>query len=142
MSKIVKSPWRKFRIGIHSEPIRTISKSVSECESIRKEFSISFVDNRLKINPIQSNTPIRMNSKPGRLTEKNEKEIMINGSSWREGKGAFFLWGAFQFGTREKMGAPREGEGCLLSLGCVPVWNVWKTGLLGRGLRCLLSCMF
>ena len=56
-----KKPWRKFRIVIHSEPIRTILNhsdiciraNVSQSEPIRKMFGILFVEKRLKINPTQ-----------------------------------------------------------------------------------------
>ena len=48
---------------------------------------------------------------------------MTNGGFSRRGRGAFFHWGVHQFGRREKTGASIEGEGCLLSLGCEPVWK-------------------
>ena len=57
-----KVPWRKYRIGIHSEPIRTIPIHVDICirananhsEPIRKTFCNSFDEKRSKINPIHS----------------------------------------------------------------------------------------
>ena len=56
-----EKPWRKFRIGIHSEPIRIIPNhsdifiraNANQSEPIRKQFSISFVENRWKVNPTQ-----------------------------------------------------------------------------------------
>ena len=51
-------PWRKFRIGIHFQPIRTIPNhfeiyiqaNENKSEPNRKKFSKSFVENHLKIN--------------------------------------------------------------------------------------------
>ena len=61
--------WRKFRIGIHSESIRTIPNHIDICirananqfEPIHKTFWISFVEKCLKIILTQSETSIRMN---------------------------------------------------------------------------------
>ena len=62
------SPWPKFRIGIHSDLIRTIPNHSGICirananqsELIRKKFLMSFVENRSKNNPSHSD-PIRTN---------------------------------------------------------------------------------
>ena len=60
-----KTPRRKFRIGIHSELFQNISKSVCgpmQIEPIRKKFSISMVENRLKINLTQFETNLQSES--------------------------------------------------------------------------------
>ena len=54
-----KLPWRKYRLGIHSKPIRTIPIHSGICiranknhsEPIRKIFCNSFDEKRLKIDP-------------------------------------------------------------------------------------------
>ena len=54
----IKRTWRKYRIGINSEPIRTIPFHFDICiransnhsEPIRKTFCISFDEKRSKIN--------------------------------------------------------------------------------------------
>ena len=76
-------PWRKFRIGIHSESIRTIPNhsdiciraNASQSESIRKTFWISFVEKHLKINPTQSEISLRMN--PKWIFNSNESESFL-----------------------------------------------------------------
>ena len=59
--KFLLSPWRKYRIEIHSESIRTIPISVSEPmrtipNQSGKTFCISFDEKRSKINPNESQT--------------------------------------------------------------------------------------
>ena len=55
-------PLRQFRIGLHFDSIRIIPKSASEPMRINsKKGIISFLENRLKINPTQFETFIRMN---------------------------------------------------------------------------------
>ena len=54
--------WRKYRIEIHSESIRTIpihsdiyiQANANHSEQFRKTFCISFDENMSKINPTQS----------------------------------------------------------------------------------------
>ena len=56
--KPFKSGWHNFaEISISRKKI----KVPGQCKSIRKEFSISLVENRLKINPSQSETSIWTN---------------------------------------------------------------------------------
>ena len=62
-------PSRKYRIEIHSESIWTIpiysdiciQANANHSQLIRETFCILFDDKRSKINPINSETPIRMN---------------------------------------------------------------------------------
>ena len=64
------SPWRKYRIGIHSEPIRTIPISVSEpmriiANQCEKRFASRLMKNgqkSIRLNSTNSETSIRMNS--------------------------------------------------------------------------------
>ena len=73
-------PWRKFRIGINSEQIRTISNhsyiyiwaNANQSEPIRKTVWILFVEKRLKINQTQSETSIWKNLK--KIFNPNESE--------------------------------------------------------------------
>ena len=85
----------KYRIGIHSEPIRTISIHSDICmqananhfEPIWKTFCISFDENRLKIDPTLSDL-IRGNypneSVPIRINPTSESFwlILIENSVW------------------------------------------------------------
>ena len=63
LSSNFSQPWRKYRIGIHSEPIRTIPTSVSEpMRIIQNQSEKSFISRLMKNGKNRSGL-IRFNPK-------------------------------------------------------------------------------
>ena len=119
-------PWRRYRIEIYSEPIRTIPIHSDICirananhsEPIRKTSFISFDEKRSKINPINSETKFDSDWKFG-LDQSELELIWIENlvSDWWLGinrnKSDWFLTVFHQTRCKTFFGLVRNDSHCL-----------------------------